>query len=160
MSDAEVVAIAVPRLELVARLDVRVGPPSEVARSDGGLRRLVPVVGGRVSGPGFAGEVLPGGSDVQLVRPDGVAEIDARYVLELDGGARVLVHDSGVRHAPADVAAAITRGEAVDSAAVYFRTRVRFETDAAEHAWLTRDLFVGSGARVAGGISLAVHRVG
>lgn len=158
MSNPEVL-LATPQLELVARLDVRVGPPTELGRADGGTRRLVPILGGRVRGPGLSGEILAGGSDLQLVRADGVAEIDARYVLALDDGAHVLVHDTGVRHAPPEVAAALVRGETVDPGAVYFRTRVRFETDAVEHARLTRDLFVGTGARTAGGITLAVHHV-
>jgi Protein of unknown function (DUF3237) len=159
MPDTDEISLAAPRLELVALLEVLVGRPTEVPLPEGGVRRLLPVVGGLVRGPRLGGEVLPGGSDRQLVRPDGVAEIDACYVLQLDDGARVVVHDRGVRHAPPETAAALARGEPVDPADVYFRTRIRFETDAAAHAWLTRDLFVGAGARVADGVRLAVHRV-
>jgi hypothetical protein len=151
--------IAVPGLDLIARLEVRVGTPVAVGRAAGGERRLVPILGGRVVGPRLTGSVVAGGSDVQVVRPDGVVEIDSRYVVELDGGGRVFVHDAGVRHAPPSVAAALARGEAVDPALVYSRTRVTFETDAPQHAWLTRDLFVGSGVRAGDHVHLAFHRV-
>src|SRR5690606_7853979 len=93
-------AIAVPGLSVIARLEVEVGSPIVVGRAGGGQRRVVPVLGGRVLGPRLTGSVVAGGSDVQLVRPDGVVEIDSRYVVELEDGARVFVHDAGVRHAP------------------------------------------------------------
>ena len=160
MSDAAPApTLAVPRLDLVARLEVRVGAPVAVGRTAGGERRVVPVLGGRVLGPRLTGSIVPGGSDVQLVRPDGVVEIEARYVVELDDGARVFVHDAGVRHAPPDVAAAPAPGEAVDPALVYSRTRVIFETDAPRYRWLTRDLFVGTGARAGDHVVLAFHHV-
>lgn len=152
-------AIAVPGLEVIARLEVQVGAPLPVGRTAGGERRVVPILGGRVRGPRLTGAVVGGGSDVQLVRPDGVVEIDSRYVVELDDGARVFVHDAGVRHAPPDVAAALAQGESVDPSLVYSRTRVTFETDAPPHAWLTRDLFVGSGARAGDRVHLAFHHV-
>ena len=159
MSDATAPTLAAPALELVARLQLQVGAPVEVGPTPRGVRRLIPIVGGQVLGPRLTGSVLPGGSDVQLVRADGVAEIEARYVIELDDGARVFVHDTGVRHAPPQVMAALARGERVDPGAVYFRSRVSFETDAPEHVWLTRDLFVGTGARLPDRVVLAFHHV-
>jgi len=159
MSDAALPVLAPPGLDLVACLDVRVGPPVEVGETARGVRRLIPIVGGQVTGPQLVGSVLEGGSDVQLVRPDGVAEIEARYVLELDDGARVFVHNVGVRHGPAEAMAALARGEIVDPAVVYFRTRVSFETAATRHSWLTRDLFLGTGARLPDRVILAFHHV-
>lgn len=159
MPDVTVPALAVPELDLLAHLDVRVGPPVEVGETPRGVRRLIPIVGGRVAGRRLNGAVLAGGSDVQLVRPDGVAEIEARYVLELDDGARVYVHNTGVRHGPPEVMAALARGEEVDPAAVYFRTRAAFETAAPAHAWLTRGLFLGTGARLPDRVVVDFHHV-
>ncbi len=163
MSDAAP-AIAVPQLEVIARLEVQVGVPIPVGRAGGGERRVVPILGGRVLGPLLRGSVVAGGSDVQLMRPDGVVEIDSRYVVELDDGCHVFVHDAGVRHVPAVVGAepakgGTVRGGTVDPGLVYSRTRVSFETDAPELAWLTRDLFVGSGARSGDRVHLAFHHV-
>jgi hypothetical protein len=44
----------------------------------------MPFSSGTVSGPGLAGRVLPGAADVQLVRAEGVAESDAKYLIETD----------------------------------------------------------------------------
>src|SRR5690606_5400561 len=37
-----------------------------------GERRAIPITGGSFAGEGISGEVIPGGADYQLVRPDGV----------------------------------------------------------------------------------------
>jgi hypothetical protein len=52
-----------PRLRHVASLQVDVGPPLEIGETPAGLRRIIPITGGRVSGPLFSGRVLPGGAD-------------------------------------------------------------------------------------------------
>src|ERR687893_1362498 len=81
-----------------------------------GDRRVINILGGRVEGPRLTGRVLPGGADWQIVRHDGVADIQARYTIEAEGGARVLVSSEGLRHGPADVIAQLARGEPVDPA--------------------------------------------
>ena len=42
-----------------------------VGESKRGVRRVIPITGGTFSGPKIKGEVLSGGEDWQLVRPDG-----------------------------------------------------------------------------------------
>jgi hypothetical protein len=107
----------------------------------------VPILGGRVAGPRLNGAVLPGGADYQLIRPDGVAEIEARYSVRLDDGALVYVVNRGLRHAAPEDMARLLRGEAVPPGRVYFRTAPVFETASPAHAWLVRTLFVGYGER-------------
>ena len=51
------------------------------------------------------GTVLPGGADWQLIRHDGVAELDARYTLQTDDGAAIHVHNRALRHGPPEVMA-------------------------------------------------------
>ena len=46
-----------------------------VGESKRGVRRVIPITGGTFSGPKIKGEVLPGGEDWQLVRPDGDTEL-------------------------------------------------------------------------------------
>jgi hypothetical protein len=50
--------------------EVALGPVVEVGRTPTGFRRVIPIVGGTVSG-GLEGEVLPGGADQNVLRPDG-----------------------------------------------------------------------------------------
>src|SRR2546422_2857282 len=54
-----------------------------------GERRVVDILGGRVAGPRLNGRILPG-ADWQIVRPDGVTDVQARYAIETDSGARIL----------------------------------------------------------------------
>ena len=133
--------------ELVAEVQAEVAAPIVIGAGATGERRIVPIMGGRVSGPRLEGEIMPGGADFQLIRPDGVAEIEARYALRLNDGALVYVVNRGLRHAAPEDVARLLRGEAVPPERVYFRTAPTFETAAPAHAWLRRHLFVGLGER-------------
>lgn len=147
------------RPEFVAEVEAAVGPPVVVGPGPAGERRIVPILGGRVSGPRLSGEVLPGGADFQLVRADGVAEIEARYALRLDDGALVYVVNRGLRHAAEEDMAKLLRGEPVPPERVYFRTAPVFETAAPAHAWLRRSLFVGVGERFPDAVRVRVFAV-
>ncbi|MGZ5179844.1 MAG: DUF3237 domain-containing protein [Ramlibacter sp.] len=140
-------AADIPQLEFFAELAVEVGPPVEVGRTLRGLRRMVPITGGQVRGNGWTARVLPGGADWQLVVGDTLAELQAHYVLETDGGDRIYVRNQAIRHAPAEVTARLLRGEPVDPAQVYFRCMPALETAAPALAWVNERLFVGSGVR-------------
>lgn len=136
-----------PGFSFVAEVSAEVAPPLVVGATAAGERRIVPILGGRVAGPRVRGEILPGGADYQLIRADGVAEIEARYTLRLDDGALVYVVNRGLRHAAPEDMARLLRGERVPPERVYFRTAPVFETADPAHAWLTRGLFVGFGER-------------
>ena len=139
--------LAAPVLERFADLEVEVGAPIEVGAVAGGLRRLIPITGGRCRGRGFSARVLPGGADFQLVTSATTARLEARYVLETDGGERIYVVNDAIRSAPAAVTARLLRGEPVDPADVYFRCVPGFETASASLRWIMERLFVGNGVR-------------
>jgi hypothetical protein len=134
---------------------VQVGPPLDVGPVPGGRRRIIPILGGAFEGPGdgpekgmpMKGRVLPGGADWQIVRADGLGELDTRYTLETEDGQLIYVQNAGIRHASPEVTARLMKGEPVDPALVYFRTVPKFETSAPELAWLMRSIFVGTGER-------------
>ena len=123
-----------------------------------GDRRVIDITGGRVDGPKLKGRILPG-ADWQIVRPDGVTDLQARYAIETDRGTRVLVKSDGLRHGPPEVIAALARGEAVDASRYYFRTLMRFETADPTLAWLNRILALGTGAREKLAVRLDVYEV-
>ena len=148
-----------PELIHVADLTIDVAQPISIGETADGLRRIVPILGGTLRGERLNGTILPAGADFQLIRPDGFTTLDARYAARLDDGALLYIVNLGVRYGPPDVMARITRGEPVDPRDVYFRTTPRFETSAAAHAWLTRPLFVGSGARRPDHVELTVFEV-
>jgi hypothetical protein len=149
-----------PTLTRIADLVIQVGPPITVGVTEAGLRRVVPILGGAVRGPGLTGVILPAGADFQVIRADGYTTLEARYVMQLADGALVYIVNTGVRFGPPDVMARITRGEVVDPALVYFRTTPRFETEAPDLQWLTRPLFLGSGARHPDRVEITVFQVG
>ena len=85
-----------------------------------GERRVVDILGGRVEGPRLQGRILPG-ADWQIVRGDGVTDLKARYGIETDAGARILVRSDGLRHgrprsSPRSPAASRSRPRAITSA--------------------------------------------
>ena len=147
-------------LEPLLRAEIALGPPQELGDTPLGRRRVIPILGGSFSGERLAGRVLPGGADWQLVRSDGVAELDARYTLETSDGARIYVRNFGYRHGPADVLRRLADGKPVDPALYYMRTTPRFETSAARYQWLNRTICVATGARRAAAVELEVFEVG
>jgi Protein of unknown function (DUF3237) len=139
-----------PRFVPLLRLAVEVGEIVSLGHGPTGERRVVAISGGSFdTDEGWRGVVLPGGADWQLLRSDGVLEVDARYVLQDSQGQRVQVASQGLRHGPPEVIAALARGEAVDASQYYFRTAMRFETAAAELVHLNHVVAVGIGAREA-----------
>jgi hypothetical protein len=109
------------------------------------------------------GRVLAAGADFQLINGEAeglsCATLDARYVLALDDGAQVYVHNSALRVASLEDAARLMKGEAVPDERVYFRCQPRFETADPRHAWLMRQQFVGTGRRQADCVLLSFFRV-
>ena len=148
-----------PSPDFIGQVDVAVAAPVLVGHTPLGERRLIPILGGRLTGPRIEGEVLPGGADFQLIRPDGVAEIEARYTLRLADGALVYVVNRGLRHAAPEDMARLLRGEPVPPERVYFRTAPAFETAAPAHAWLQRSLFLGLGERRPSAVRVRIFAV-
>ena len=140
-------SVKTPELVFAFELRVQVGPPMDVGPIPAGRRRIVPILGGTFAGSGMKGRVLPGGADWQIVRADGLAELDTRYTLETDDGKLIYVQNAGMRHASPEVTAKLMAGQPVDPSLVYFRTVAKFETSVPELAWLMRSIFVGTGER-------------
>jgi hypothetical protein len=130
-----------------------------LGRTPYGERRVIGITGGTVHGAKLNGRVLPGGADWQIIRADGAADIQARYTLESDTGARILVYSAGLRHGPLDVMARLAKGDNVDPSLYYFRTAMRFETADPAAGWLNRIVAIARGAREARAVRLDVYEV-
>ncbi|MBU3712577.1 MAG: DUF3237 domain-containing protein [Limnohabitans sp.] len=140
-------ALPTPELKFFADLSVQVDKPQEVGKTHHGVRRVIPILGGSVQGQGWQGRVLSGGADFQLLLGPSMAELDARYVIESEGGDLIFVTNRAVRTASPEVMAKIVRGEPVDPSTVYFRCSPSFETASPALSWITERLFIGTGAR-------------
>ena len=141
------------------KAEITLAAPQELGDTPQGRRRIIGITGGRFAGERLAGRVLPGGADWQLVRADGVADLDARYTLETADGALIYVRNRGYRHGPAAVLQQLASGEEVDPRLYYMRTTPSFETGDARYAWLNRIVCVGSGARRPSAVELDVYEV-
>ena len=147
------------KLQPLLKAEITLAAPQELGDSPLGRRRLINITGGRFSGERLSGRVLPGGADWQVIRSDGVADLDARYTLETSDGALIYVRNHGYRHGPADVLKKISSGENVDPSLYYMRTTPLFETGDARYAWLNRMICVGTGARRPNAVELEVYEV-
>jgi hypothetical protein len=146
-------------LEFVFEAAVTLDPAMILGPTGVGVRRIIPITGGTVKGPALNGTVLPGGADWQVVRDDGMTEIDARYTLKSDDGALIYVSNPGIREARPEVIARINAGEIVDPSLYYFRTLPRLETSAPKYAWMNRRLFVCRGARLPDRVQMRYYRI-
>ena len=120
-----------PEARLAWEAQVDIGERQSLGHGPLGDRFIVPILGGRFEGPRLSGTVLPGGADRQLLRADGVKELDALYELQTDDGTvitvrnRVLIDESA------------TPGR-------YARSVLQLSAPAGPHDWLNRRVFVGT----------------
>jgi Protein of unknown function (DUF3237) len=146
-------------LQHLFKVEVTLAAPQDLGDTPRGRRRIIGITGGRFTGARLSGRVLPGGADWQVIRADGVAELDARYTLEASDGALIYVRNRGYRHGPPEILKKLSSGEEVDPSLYYMRTTPRFETGDARYAWLNRMVCVATGARRAAAVELDVYEI-
>jgi len=145
-------------LERVMELEIDVESPIEIGQTGDGQRRIIPILGGTVSGE-IEGTVLEAGADYQLYRDRRPTELVAKYAFETTDGDRVYVENRGIRVADPETKARLREGKPVEPEDVYFCSVPEFETAAPELEWLTESVFVAAGTRQPTGVRLAVYRV-
>lgn len=134
-------------LKLAFEAEIEVGPVQDVGVTSKGIRKMIPILGGTFAGPEMEGVILPGGADWQLVRPDGVAEIEAHYTMKTNDGVLIYIVNKGYRHGPPDVMEKLAKGIEVAPYQYYFRSSPTFEVEQGKYDWLARSVFVGTGER-------------
>ena len=115
-----------PSLQLYVTLSDKL----TLGQTDAGERHIVPITGGYFFGDGVEGEVLSGGADWQLVRPDGVKEYVARYSIRTNDGKIIQVDNRGIGHGEGD--------------SRYRVTAPKFHAPTGRYEWLNQSLFVGT----------------
>lgn len=153
-------SIALPQASLkpFCQLEVDLGPLQEMGPGRAGQRRIIPIIGGQVSGE-LQGHILNLGADWQTIFADGTADLDTRYAFETHDGALIEVINKGVRHGPPEVIAALARGEDQPADRYYMRTHARLESGDPRYAWVNRMLFVGAGVRRAAQVIIQLYLV-
>jgi hypothetical protein len=148
-----------PGFEFVYEAAAGLGAPISMGETPDGTRRIIPILEGRVEGPMIRGELIGGGADWQLTRPDSVTVVNATYALRTDDGVVIQIRNRGLRHGPPEVMAALAGGREVDPKAYYFRTTLEFIAPEGRYEWLNRSIFVCTGAGFPQSIRLWVWRV-
>lgn len=148
-----------PTLRHVADLTIKLDTIVEMGQGQGGTRRIIPIIGGQVSGPAFSGEIMNVGADWQTILASGFAELDTRYAFRTDDGAVIEIRNFGYRHGPADVMQKVAAGEDVDPSQYYMRTHARLETGHPDYQWVNNTLFVGVGGRLKSSVMLSLYAV-
>jgi hypothetical protein len=128
------------------RLTADVAPP-QVIEGPLGKRLFIPVTGGAFSGDRLSGLLQAGGSDFQLIRHDGVAELDVRVTMLTNDGVTIQLKGHGLRHATPEVFARIMSGVDVDPSEYYFREALFFEAPVGKYEWLNRIIAIAKGGR-------------
>ncbi|HPM81577.1 MAG TPA: DUF3237 domain-containing protein [Candidatus Anammoximicrobium sp.] len=143
-----------PLFELQASVD----PPQTI---DGplGQRLFIPVTGGTLRGDRISGVLQAGGADFQLIRRDGVAELDVRVTILTDDGVTIQLKGHGLRHTSPEVFAKIMSGVEVDPAEYYFREAMFFEAPAGTYDWLNKIIAIAEGGRLKSHVFLDVYEV-
>lgn len=119
-----------PVLEPVYEAVINIAPGETLGKGPLGERFRVPITGGEFHGAGLKGRILAGGADRQLLRADGVKQLDALYEMQTDDGAvltvrnQVLVHGSG--------------------AGRYAYSTVNIQAPDGPYGWLNQAVYVGS----------------
>ncbi|MEI6202431.1 MAG: DUF3237 domain-containing protein [Enhydrobacter sp.] len=159
MSDVDTYLKTPPALAFAFSVRVIVGPIQDLGQTARGHRRIIDILGGTAEGPRFQGEILPGGADWQIVRPDGTIEVVARYTIRSTSGALVYVQNDGLRVACPEILARMSKGELVPFDSYRFRTAPRFETSEPSLKWLETSTFVGVAARTPDRVVIGFHEV-
>ncbi len=148
-----------PGLEYVMELRVKLDDVMTVGQTPKGLRRIIPIIGGTVSGPGIEGEIVPGGSDWQYIRDDGVTELEAHYQFRTDDGTYIYIKNTGIRVTTPEVAAKMAAGESVGPDQYYFAAVPKFEAPEGKYHWLNNAIFICKGVKNPYDVSIFVWKV-
>ncbi|WP_330228625.1 DUF3237 domain-containing protein [Nocardia sp. NBC_00508] len=141
-------------VNLNPRLDFGAGPL--------GRRILFGAAGGSFEGPKLRGDVVAGGGDLALFRPDGTMALDVRLTLRTHDDELVHMSYGGRWVTPPEVRAELAdpvKKSQVDPSRYYFRTNPLFETGSSRYSWLNDIVCIGSGYVVEGGVAYHVEQV-
>jgi hypothetical protein len=109
-----------------------------MGQSKYGGRNIVLITGGTFKGPNIEGIVIPGGADYQLIRPDGVAEFDARYALKTNDGVIIYVNNRILNRPDPG-------GQDLASPGQYRRSVLSFEAPlGSKYEWLNKFVYLGT----------------
>ena len=130
-STSAAIPLVLPRTEFVYEAVAELSPSMALGTGPLGERRMVPITGGTFEGPGLRGKVLAGGADRQLLRKDGVPQLDALYEMQTDDGAIITVHNQVMTRTDAD-------------GKPYRFSHITLTAPEGKYGWLNQFVYVGT----------------
>ncbi len=151
-----------PKLVKAFEIRATVGRPTFIGQDDkAGRRQLIYVTGGEVIGFAlpFDGVVLPDGVDSQVVRPNGRAELSARYGVRLNDGRSFYIQNDGIRTVPPEYIDTVLSGGIAPAEVYYCVTKPEFEIYDDTLSILKDRLFIVNATRYPESIVLEYYMV-
>src|SRR2546423_9822288 len=135
-----------PALERALTISIDLGEPYWVRPpARGETRAAIFATAGKIEGPRLNGRVIPmSGGDFPLVRPDGVIDFDARYLLEADDGAIIYLQNRGYRWGEEAVMERLRRNQPVGPDEYYMRVAPKVDAPAGPHEMVGQHGFHGT----------------
>jgi hypothetical protein len=124
-----------------------------------GMRMVVNVSGGTVTGKRIEGSVIGPAGDWLVLGSDGFARIDVRAQIRTSDDAILALSLVGLLEANEVTTAASATGGETSFEDGYFRSTVRLEAGDERYSWVNRTLFVARSRLLAGGVEHEVYRV-
>ena len=127
----------------------KVAKPIVVGQDEiNGRRQLIPIIEGTLEGSNLHGVILPGGVDSQVICPNGICELSARYGIKLDDGSSIYIENNGIRTVPDEYVEKVKNGEFIDPNLYYFCTKPEFEVYGESVQWLKKQMFICKATRL------------
>lgn len=126
-------------LEVAADKSRNIGPVLD------GRRVVVPVTGGNFHGERLSGQVLDGGADWVVFKPNGLMMIDVRLTLETEDSALIYLSYTGRFSGTSDAFEAMAGGGKLNPDTYSLVTTAKFECGAKQYTWLNSVVAVGKG---------------
>ena len=82
-----------------------------------------------------------------MIRPNGVAELSARYGVRLDDGRSFYIENNGIRTVPPEYVEEVLNGGFVDPELYYFVTTPKIEVYDDSLRWMEQHVFVCKATR-------------
>ena len=129
-----------------------------------GRRQLINCPSGTVEGVDpdgkeFRGATLPCTVDSQVIRPNGVAELSARYGVRLDDGRSFYIENNGIRTVPPEYVPTVLEGGFVDPDLYYFVTTPKLEAYDESLRWMERHVFLCKATRTPDSVQIRYYMV-
>ena len=147
-------------MEEVFSIEIEVAAPILIGQDNiVGRRQLIPIISGELKGENIRGVVLPGGVDSQVIRPNGICELSARYGIKFDDGETIYIENNGIRTVPEEYIEKVKNGDFINPDLYYFKTTPKFEVYSSKYKWLTTSLFVCSAKRLPSKVLLIFYKL-